>query len=393
MNIKAVVPLVAGLCVGGLALKMGFSSLQQAKGAQPNVVTLWALREDVPRGNSIAEFQLEARQFPANLVPPGAMTDKSQIAGRVLRTLAPAGVPVLESMLLPKDAKPGIWVKPGYRAVAVRIDESSGVDNHLEPGCRVDVVGYFSTRRAGRSDIIARTLIENVEVAAVGQRITAAGEIPEKPDAKKSSSTAVDKKVRAVTLLVKPEDVPALHLAEQRGKIKLSMRSEGESGLSSALRSVAEDEVLGFAAEEKKENASGGLMGRIGSFFGGGKSQPESKPVAAAAPPVRPQATPPAPQPQPQPPAHAWTMRVFNGNQQVTLGWSSLTSIDPQQIAAIRDGRSAGGSSLSPQPTPQKSSDSHPTSIQSHSPADVSDDADETETDEDTSSEPEERYE
>lgn len=391
MNIKAVVPLVAGLCVGGLALKMGFSSLQKAQGAQPNVVTLWALREDIPRGNAIAEFQLEARPFPANLVPPGAVTDKSQISGRVLRTLAPTGVPVLESMLLPKDAKPGIWVKPGYRAVAVRVDESSGVDNHLEPGCRVDVVGYFSTRRAGRSDIIARTLIENVEVAAVGQRITAAGEIAEKPDAKKPSSMAVDKKVRAVTLLVKPEDVPALHLAEQRGKIKLSMRGEGESAVNSAIRSIAEDEVLGFAPEEKMGNTPGGLMGRIGSLFGGKKSPPESKPIAAVVPP-RPEPKPPTP--QPQPPAHAWTMRIFNGSQQVTLGWSSLTSIEPQQVAAAREGRAARNSNTA---VPAGPIHNQPvaagTNAHVDASADAEDDMDETETDETINSEPEERYE
>lgn len=339
MNVKAIVPLVAGLCVGGLALKMGFSSLQQAKGAQPNTVTLWALRVDVPRGEAIDETQLEPRKFPVTLVPPGAVTDKSEIQGRVLRTIAPAGMPVLDSMLLPKDAKPGIWVKPGYRAVAVRIDESSGVDNHLEPGCHVDVVGYFSTRRAGKSDIIARTLIENVEVAAVGQRITAAGEFPDKNDPKKTSSTSADKKVRAVTLLVKPEDVPTLHLAEQRGKIKLSMRGEGEEVADASPRMVGEDEVLGLPPEDKDKN-DGGLLGKVGGWFGFGQQKPNAK-TAAAPPKVEPKPVPATP----PPPAHAWTMKVYNGSERVTLGWISMNSIDAQEISANsgKHGRAGNG--------------------------------------------------
>lgn len=340
MNLKAVVPLVAGLCVGGLALKMGLSSLQQAKGAQPNTVTLWALRADLPRGNAIDDAQLEARKFPANLVPTGAVTDKTQLSGRVLRTLAPAGIPVVESMLLPKDAKPGIWVKPGFRAVAVRIDESSGVDNHLEPGCRVDVVGYFSTRRSGKSEIIARTLIENVEVAAVGQRLTAAGEVAEKGDAsKKTSSTSAEKKVRAVTLLVKPEDVPSLHLAEQRGKIKLSMRSEGDTNGQTTPRSVAEDEVLGLSSGTSNSGMTG-LLGKIGSWFGGGNKS-DAKAVAAKQT-SKAEASKVEPGPPPPPPP-AWVMTVSNGSEQIKLGWSSLTSIDPQQIAADRNKRGARG--------------------------------------------------
>ncbi|MBL8879017.1 MAG: Flp pilus assembly protein CpaB [Phycisphaerales bacterium] len=389
MNVKAVVPLVAGLCIGGIALKMGLSSLQQAKGAQPNTVTLWALRADVPRGNAIDDSQLEARKFPANLVPAGAVTDKSQLTGRVLRTLAPAGVPVVESMLLPKDAKPGIWVKPGFRAVAVRIDESSGVDNHLEPGCRVDVVGYFSTRRSGKSEIIARTLIENVEVAAVGQRLTAAGEVAEKGEAgKKTSSTSAEKKVRAVTLLVKPEDVPSLHLAEQRGKIKLSMRGEGEAIGSAKPRSVAEDEVLGLSSGDGKSGL-GGLLGKFGSLFGGSAEKTDAKALATRQAPKPEAKAEPAP---PPPPQHAWIMTISNGSDQVKLGWPSLTSIDPQQIAAERNKR-GGRSHATVIPNSPAGDPSQPNSFaRDPSLAIHPDDAADTDSSDDNQ-EPEERFE
>jgi Flp pilus assembly protein CpaB len=111
--------------------------------------------------------------FPVKLVPASALKDKEQVIGRVPRVEAPAGLPILEEMLLAPGEPAGVHVPPGLRAVAVKIDEGSGVDFHLEPGCHVDVIGYFTVRDRNRQETVARTIIENVRVAAVGPRLSA----------------------------------------------------------------------------------------------------------------------------------------------------------------------------------------------------------------------------
>ena len=150
MNAKSMIPLVVGLAIGGYALKLVFDTVKNAKGAEPDTVQVWAAREDIPRGSSIDEGMILAVKFPASAVPEGAFKAKEELIGRVPRITAPASLPILESMLLEPGAKGGLWVRPGFRAVSIKIDESSGVSNLLQP--RASSVlscpsGRYSTKR------------------------------------------------------------------------------------------------------------------------------------------------------------------------------------------------------------------------------------------------------
>jgi len=318
MNGKAIIPLVVGIGIAGLGAKMGLDYIRKAQASTGKTVELWTPVETIGRGASISEHMLRPMPYPAKLVPKGAVADKSKLVGRVPHTGAPAGVPILESMLLPPGALPGIHVPVGFRAVAVEINESSGVDNHLSPGCHVDVVGYFTTRKNNKASIIARTILEDVQVAAVGAQIA-----PTAPSAEEDASSKKRRpeKARAVTLLVKPEQVPILHMAEQRGKIKLSMRGSEDAAFAEAAEPMDEDQLLGV---EKPAEPSG-LAEMVRSFFGAFNEQPEAEPAAA-------EPAPPAP---PEETKYAWVMTVYNGERRSMLGWSVK---DPFQAIEIQSG-------------------------------------------------------
>lgn len=328
MNLKAILPLVIGVGIAGVAGKLGIDYVRKAS-AGPKSVQLWTTTVDIPRGSAIDEASLAPLNFPVTFAPKNAITDKTKLVGRVASNGVPAGVPVLDSMLLPTGARPGIQVPDGYRAVAVKIDESSGVDNHLQPGDWVDVVGFFNTRRNNKSEIMARTLLENVQVAAVGAKL--APEAPAgKPDPNaKKQTTSSNKPARAVTLLVKPDQVPTLHLAEQRGKLKLSMRSNIDPNNTSASTGVtSEDDVLGI--EPEPEVAEGGpspmndLLGGLIAAFQSKPSEPDAEPE-------------PQPEPEPDPvpaePSYEWKMVVFNGNERQVVGWLPGALNEPHELS------------------------------------------------------------
>ncbi len=242
MNAKALIPLIAGLGIGGLALKMGFDTLKNARGTQKPVdaVQVWGAARDILRGDVVTEDMLKPITFPSNLLPSGAVSEKDEIIGRVCEIDTPTSMIILDHTLLPPGETRRLRVKPGFRAVSVKIDEGSGVDFHLEPGCFVDVVGSFNVRGdGGKVETVASTLLENVEVAAVGERISPAtakedeGKRPEK------------RKVRAVTLFVKPEQVAKLHVTEQKGRIKLALRSDDDGGTIRNGQWVSELELSG----------------------------------------------------------------------------------------------------------------------------------------------------
>lgn len=304
MNAKAIIPLVAGLGIAGLAAKLGIDFIKKAEGNQTKVVQLWTPVQDIKRGVAINKAMLQPLTFPANVVPSGAMSDVDKIVGRVPHTGAPAGVPVLNSMLLPPGVRAGVQVPPGFRAVAVKINESSGVDNHLEPGCRVDVVGVFTVRTGNRSETLARTILEDVEVAAVGERL--APSTPGPAGEKGGKSGKRERPAQAVTLLVKPEDVPSLHLAEQKGKIKLSMRGVLDESRSPRHARVIEDDLFGLerpkpdGSEPSWDDKLDDLMSTLAAN-------------TSAPPPAT-----------PDQPGYAWVMTVYNGAERQRLAWAHL---------------------------------------------------------------------
>ena len=309
MNGKAVIPLVAGLCIGGFALKLVFDTVKKAKGAQPDVAAVWTAKTDIPLGTAIDETMIAPAKFPKDAVPQGAFSKKEKLIGRVTRVVSVAGSPLLEGMMHPEGTPPGLWVKPGYRAVAVKIDESSGVSNHLWPGCYVDVIGYFTVRKNGRQETVARTIIEDIEVGAVGARISAVDTTD--PAEKKKAQPA-----RAVTLFVKPDQVPILHLAEQRGKIKLSMRNSTDEVIESdAKKLVVNDSfITGDDEAEGDENKPNMLGGLFSKFF----AQAEPAPAAPVAPVIAP---PPPPAPQP-----GWVVRIVRGDEVEEIAWKDARS-------------------------------------------------------------------
>ncbi len=338
MSGKAAIPLVIGLGVGGLAIKMVFDTVKKAQGAQATMVNVWGPGEEMARGTSIDANLLKAIAFPVKSVPAGAFKDKDKdkLAGRVLRTAAPAGLPITEAMLLPPGASPGLFVKPGFRAVSIKIDESSGVSNLLQPGQMVDVVGCFKVRRGNRQETISRTLIENVEVGAVGERLSSPA-----PAGKESKSDKGIKPARAVTLFIKPEDVAEVHLAEQRGKIKLSLRNGSDTDAGTEKSPITEGSVVG--EEEQTETAdreNNSLLDRVKQMFTQqekavqerlAKLEEASNLRLAAAGPAA--ASP------------LYTMVVVNGSERVVLGWPSLDSTEPIRLdgAAAADGPARRG--------------------------------------------------
>lgn len=352
MNVKAIVPLIAGLGIAGVAGKLGFDYLKKAQASQPKQVKIWAAAADIPRGSRIEEPMLKTITFPASAVPPGAFQDKTKLIGRVPNLVAPAGLPLLETMLTAPGTSPGIIVPAGLRAVAVKIDESSGVDNHLQPGVWVDVIGFFKGRGARSNVTIARPVVENVQVAAVGSQISAGGTSnPAAAQEKPKPGSKNDRPARAVTLLVRADDVSKLHLAEQQGKIKLSMRNaeDGGDGGASGKGIVTSADVIGEDEEASPSEPTGNWLTGLLEKFGPKPADPNAPKVAVAPPP------PPAPV-KPKP---VWQMTIRNGQETKVLGWVSMDSIDPQEIAAdpqsiFEDNDSIGGGTVAPPPSTQQ---------------------------------------
>jgi Flp pilus assembly protein CpaB len=109
-----------------------------------NVVTA---KQDIQVGTIIDSSMLNTSKKPQNEVPLDAIGSASTIAGLPARQTIVAGVPITLSMFETQGACSNREVlralDPGFRAMAVQVDQVTGVGTIIQPGDRVDVVIAF----------------------------------------------------------------------------------------------------------------------------------------------------------------------------------------------------------------------------------------------------------
>ena len=208
------------LMIGFLALALGafvaFSVYRtlQAKTASANEpgVDVVVAASNMQVGARLQEKDVRVARAPASLVPSGAFKQASQVVGRGVILPVTQGEFILPKMLAAENAGAGLpaLIPPGMRAVSVRVNEVVSVAGFVTPGARVDVL--LTGNPTGSAESQTNTVLENVEVIAVGQKL-------ERNTSGDPQSAAV------ITLLVSPDDAQKLTLASTQGRIQLALRN------------------------------------------------------------------------------------------------------------------------------------------------------------------------
>lgn len=190
--------------------------------------------KDLTFGETLKPHHMKVAMFPKGSLPKGSYAIEDSLLGQITKVFLMENEPILESKLSSKGGGLSLLISPNKRASSIQVDRVSGVSGFVLPGDRVDVI--LTVDRPGRSrDAIAKTILQNVEVLAAG----------EKTEEKGNKVITV----QSVTLLVDPDGAQALALASREGKLHL------------ALRNPTDDEILvvdpltktGILKEEKEE--------------------------------------------------------------------------------------------------------------------------------------------
>jgi len=271
MNVKAILPLVFALALGGVAAKIGKDML--AKGRQSNQPTnlnkLVVAKEDLPPGATIKETDLAQQDVPAAALSKTTYSNPGELVGRVVLTQIVKGQAVLDSLLAPKGTVGGAQaiVPQGKRAVSMEVNEYSGVAGLLTPGSHVDVVQTMRGKDDGQ--MIAKTIVENLTIIAVGRRTgTATATSSDGRPVPAGSSVGDDNLARSVTLLATAEQAEAIDLASHMGNPRLVLRNGtddsrgGGKGITVAeLRGVDDNEAVQTMTNVFSQLFSGGSVG------------------------------------------------------------------------------------------------------------------------------------
>ncbi len=216
MNRRWVIPAVAAVLAifTTLAVIQYLQSLRrQATVVAPmRMESVVVAKVDIAERKIVSADLLEVRQIPFTAVHPRAARRIEDVANRValaqisadeqvlLTKLAPAGVNVGLSYVLPKDK----------RALTIAVNEVIGVAGFVFPGDRVDIVGTVTVKDINISKIV----LQDVPVLAVAQNVE------QKPGEQPKVTTSA-------TLAVTPDQAEVLAETENNGRVRLALRPTG----------------------------------------------------------------------------------------------------------------------------------------------------------------------
>ena len=238
MNAKAMVPLVLAVVLGltaALLVRSAMSHKSATPSGPSNLVTVVVAKQDSDPGHALDAEDLTSARVPADAAPGQVFSDPAQLVGRVTVSPLVKGETILDNLLAPAGSGSGLQalIPAGMRAITLEVTENSGVGGMLEPGCRVDVVSCLHDDKGKQQ--IARTILQNIKVSAVGRSIASSHPVPGQPLPPPSSN---------VTLLCTPKQVQTVELATNNGRPWLVLRSTRD-GVEVPLDSTTMAELQG----------------------------------------------------------------------------------------------------------------------------------------------------
>ena len=185
----------------------------------PLVKSMFVLvaEKDLPAGTFIKENSLTWQTWPDDKPHPSYLIkdrdDETRLFGAVVRRGISAGQPITSGRII-KSGERGFLaavLRPGYRAVSLRINATSSIAGLIFPGDRVDIILTHSVKADGPSRRVSETVLTNVRILAIDQ--------------KTDDQDSAPKLGKNATFEVTPKQAEMLSVLSDLGKLSLSLRS------------------------------------------------------------------------------------------------------------------------------------------------------------------------
>jgi len=214
-----------------LTATYGVYKVLQANAARSRVATRAVViaAADIPEGGLLDQTSITTAQWPVPTIPTGAYMTPDSVIGRVTRVAIFKGEPLVPGRLAPQGASAGIEVRipAGKRAMAIKINDVSGIAGMIQPNSRVDVLVTLRDQNAQNKQV-AKVFMENMRVLSMGSEIERDVNGRAKP-----ATTA--------TLEVTPEQSEHLALAAAAGQLQLVLRGFGDRDSTGTEGATARD--------------------------------------------------------------------------------------------------------------------------------------------------------
>ena len=201
--------------------------------------TIVVAKQPLRFGTELSAAMLQEVPWPSQSVPAGAFAkigDVLKAGRRVVLTAIEPNEPVLALKITGPGQRATLsaLVKPGMKAVTIRVNDVEGVGGFVQPGDRVDVL---LTRQIDKGQASTEVVLQNVRVLAVDQSAD-----------ERNAKAAVAK---SVTLEVTTVEAQKIWLASSVGSLSLLLRKAGETGETQTRKVTLNDLGSNEAPAEK----------------------------------------------------------------------------------------------------------------------------------------------
>jgi pilus assembly protein CpaB len=200
--------------------------------------------KDLPAGTFIKENLLTWQSWPDEQPHPSYLIknkdDETLLFGSVVRRGISAGQPITSGRIVNSGDRGFLAavLRPGYRAVSLRINATSSIAGLIFPGDRVDIILTHSVKVDGPRRRVSETVLTNVRILAIDQ--------------KTNDQDSAPKLGKNATFEVTPKQAEMLSVLSDLGKLSLSLRSLAKDEAELQRLANSEDPLAETNAEKGK---------------------------------------------------------------------------------------------------------------------------------------------
>jgi pilus assembly protein CpaB len=215
---RTIAAVLGALVVSVVASLLVYRALERAARPAPvQMTTVVIAARDVPAGTMLTSDDVKAVTWPANVTLATSFTKVEDVVGRGTIDVLRENEPLTAAKIAAKGAGAGLQptIPEGMRAISIRVNEIIGVAGFVTPGSRVDVLVTLDDQGNSKKQTMTRMVVSNVQVLTAGTRY----------DQDKSREDGKPIPTSVVTLMVTPDDAERVALAQNEGKINLTLRN------------------------------------------------------------------------------------------------------------------------------------------------------------------------
>ncbi len=200
----------------GLIASIGISQVVERKlgqdGGEVETRPIYVAISEIGIGEELGPQTIKLEEWPVDKIPEGAISDAAVLEEKSPSQRLYAGEPILMAKIADRSSLGSYsqTIKSGMRVFSVKVDMASAISGLAKQGDRVDVLALVDDR--------AETILENIEVFAINEKVT-----------RELSADGTAIQAKTISLLVTPDQAKTLMPHSSRGIVMLTLRSQDDS--------------------------------------------------------------------------------------------------------------------------------------------------------------------